>query len=156
MVFFKTFPISSNIACVSNWNCEYVWSLFQLFNNFKCTRFCPSIRYGFTELTNSISSSFSAISLTISKASSKFPSIETISAPYITACDNLPSAILPSGITTIAFNPARAAYAAAEADVLPVDAQITTFSLVLCFSNCHDHTSIFKRTCRICTFIFYI
>lgn len=68
-----------------------------------------------------------AISFTISKASSKFPSIETISAPYITACDNLPNAILPSGITTIAFKPALAAYAAADADVFPVEAHITIF-----------------------------
>ena len=72
-------------------------------------------------------SPFFAISFTISKASSKFPSMDTISAPYITACDNLPKAIFPSGMTTIAFNPALAAYAAADADVFPVDAQITTF-----------------------------
>ena len=75
----------------------------------KAPVFCPSILNGLTELTNSISSFSSAISFTISSASSKFPSIETISAPYITACDNLPNAILPSGITTIAFKPALAA-----------------------------------------------
>ena len=84
------------------------------------------MRNGLTELTNSISPSF-AISLTISNASSKLPSIDTISAPYMTACDNFPSAILPSGITTIAFKPALAAYAAAEADVFPVEAHITIF-----------------------------
>ena len=71
--------------------------------------FCPSILNGLTEFTNSISSSFCAISLTISNASSKLPSIETISAPYMTACESLPKAIFPSGITTIAFKPARAA-----------------------------------------------
>src|SRR5574341_1022117 len=41
------------------------------------------------------------------------------------ACDNLPSAILPDGITTAQVSPARAAYAAALAAVLPVDAQMT-------------------------------
>ena len=41
------------------------------------------------------------------------------------ACDNLPSAILPEGITTAQFKPARAAYAAALAAVLPVEAQMT-------------------------------
>src|SRR5581483_10404270 len=41
------------------------------------------------------------------------------------ACDSLPSAILPAGISTYTVSPARAPYAAAEADVLPVDAQIT-------------------------------
>ena len=97
MIFFKAFPICSNITC-----------------------------NGLTEFTSSISPLF-AISFTISKASSKFPSIETISAPYITACDNLPNAILPSGITTIAFKPALAAYAAADADVFPVEAHITIF-----------------------------
>ena len=45
-------------------------------------------------------------------------------APYIMACAILPIAILPSGIKTNALMPARAAYAAAAAEVLPVDAQI--------------------------------
>ena len=46
-------------------------------------------------------------------------------APCITAWASLPAAILPSGISTAARIPARAAYAAADADVLPVDAQMT-------------------------------
>ena len=41
------------------------------------------------------------------------------------ACDNLPSAILPDGMTTTHVSPARTAYAAALADVLPVEAQMT-------------------------------
>ena len=38
----------------------------------------------------------------------------------------MPKAIFPFGNSTIHFKPARAAYAAAEADVLPVLAQTTT------------------------------
>ena len=52
----------------------------------------------------------------------------TTRAPWISACASLPSAIWPSGITTPQVSPARAAYAAAEADVLPVDAQTTTLA----------------------------
>src|SRR6266850_3150145 len=44
------------------------------------------------------------------------------------ACASFPIAICPSGITTTHWSPARAAYAAAEADVLPVEAQSTTFA----------------------------
>jgi hypothetical protein len=45
------------------------------------------------------------------------------------ACDSFPYAILPDGISTAQCNPALAAYAAKEAEVLPVDAQITDFTL---------------------------
>ena len=41
------------------------------------------------------------------------------------ACDNLPRAIAPSGTKTYAFIPALAAYAAAEAEVFPVEAHMT-------------------------------
>src|SRR5262245_14518018 len=41
------------------------------------------------------------------------------------ACDSLPIATAPFGTITNARSPARAAYAAAEAEVLPVDAQMT-------------------------------
>ena len=43
----------------------------------------------------------------------------------MTACASLPIAILPCGISTAQVMPARAAYAAADADVLPVDAHST-------------------------------
>ena len=46
-----------------------------------------------------------------------------MSAPYIIACANFPSAIFPSGITTYALMPALVAYAAAAALVFPVEAQ---------------------------------
>ena len=46
----------------------------------------------------------------------------------MSACASLPIAIWPSGITTAHVRPARAEYAAADADVLPVDAQITTLA----------------------------
>src|SRR4030042_6357341 len=41
------------------------------------------------------------------------------------ACHIFPYAILPEGINTVHCNPALAAYAAKEAEVLPVDAQMT-------------------------------
>ncbi len=46
-------------------------------------------------------------------------------APCISACAILPAAILPSGTSTSGLRPARAAYAAIDAEVLPVDAQTT-------------------------------
>ncbi len=42
----------------------------------------------------------------------------------MSAWASLPAAILPSGTITAPRTPARAAYAAADADVLPVEAQI--------------------------------
>ena len=47
-------------------------------------------------------------------------------APWISAWDSLPSATSPLGSSTTHVNPARAEYAAAAADVLPVEAHITT------------------------------
>src|SRR5664279_176512 len=44
------------------------------------------------------------------------------------ACASFPAAIVPSGTRTAQVRPARAAYAAAEAEVLPVDAQITALA----------------------------
>ena len=41
---------------------------------------------------------------------------------------SLPSAILPFGRTMITSSPATAPYAAADADVLPVEAQMTALS----------------------------
>ena len=63
--------------------------------------------------------------MTISSAWSKLPSIESTSAPCIMACASFPRATLPSGISTTQSRPANAAYAASEADVLPVEAQVT-------------------------------
>lgn len=40
----------------------------------------------------------------------------------------MPSAILPRGTSTAETIPARTAYAAAEAEVLPVEAQMTAFA----------------------------
>src|ERR1700761_5486127 len=48
-----------------------------------------------------------------------------ILAPCMTACASLPIAILPCGMSTAQVMPARAAYAAADAEVLPVDAHNT-------------------------------
>lgn len=46
-------------------------------------------------------------------------------APWTSAWPILPSAILPCGTSTAQTIPARTAYAAAEAEVLPVEAQMT-------------------------------
>ena len=46
-------------------------------------------------------------------------------APWMAACESLPSATEPLGTMTKARMPARAAKAAAAAEVLPVEAQMT-------------------------------
>ncbi len=66
----------------------------------------------------------SPTSLTRRIPSSKLPNIWMITAPCIIAWASLPWAILPSGIKTKALMPARPAYAAAEAEVFPVEAQM--------------------------------
>ena len=62
-------------------------------------------------------------SRTTARASSKLPSTGTTVAPWATAWASFPLAIFPAGRTTMHATPARAAYAAAAADVLPVEAQ---------------------------------
>ena len=89
----------------------------------KAAVFWPSIRYGLTELTSS-TGCFSASSRTISRAWSKFPSRAITLAPCMRACASLPIAIFPSGTITAPRRPARAAYAAQLAAVLPVEAQM--------------------------------
>src|SRR5215207_9480990 len=86
--------------------------------------FCPSSRNGFTEFTSAIGWR-SASSRTSASASSKLPRSATTRAPCISAWASLPVAILPSGTMTAPVRPPRAAYAAALAAVLPVEAQIT-------------------------------
>ena len=56
---------------------------------------------------------------------SKLPRRAMTRAPCISAWASLPIAILPSGTMTAPRMPARAAYAAALAAVLPVEAQMT-------------------------------
>ena len=46
-------------------------------------------------------------------------------APWIAACESLPRATEPRGTMTNARSPALAAKAAADAEVLPVEAQMT-------------------------------
>src|SRR5437660_9833825 len=85
------------------------------------------MRIGLTLLTNSRwwRSHNSAASRS---ASSKFPASGTTCAPWATAWLSLPSATLPPGTTTTEGRRARAAYAAADADVLPVDAHTTALA----------------------------
>jgi hypothetical protein len=60
--------------------------------------------------------------LTASSAASKLPSTMNSRAPAASAWASLPRATLPAGRMTWQGSPAAAAYAAAEAEVLPVDA----------------------------------
>jgi hypothetical protein len=90
----------------------------------KATVFCPWMRSGLTELT-SATGCRSASSRTSTRQSSKEPSTASTLAPWTSAWASLPSAIRPSGITTAHGMAARAAYAAAEAEVLPVEAHST-------------------------------
>jgi hypothetical protein len=82
------------------------------------------MRNGLTELT-SVTGHPSAISRVSVRAWSKLPSISSTRAPCTSACASLPSATFPLGIRTAHVMPARPAYAAADALVLPVDAQTT-------------------------------
>ncbi len=74
----------------------------------KAAVFCPSMRYGLTELTR-VTGNLSEISRTRRSASSKFPRIWMTWAPWIIAWESLPRAIFPSGMRTNAFIPALAA-----------------------------------------------
>ena len=89
--------------------------------------FCPSIRNSLTELTSAIGWR-RASSRTSASASSKLPRSAITRAPCISAWASLPVAILPSGTITAPRNPARAAYAAADAAVFPVEAQTTAWA----------------------------
>src|SRR6478735_7676513 len=89
--------------------------------------FWPSMRNGLTELT-SATGYWSDRSRARVRQSSKLPWTWSSRAPWASACDILPSAILPSGTSTAQTMPARTAYAAADAEVLPVEAQMTAFA----------------------------
>src|SRR5690606_2290083 len=78
------------------------------------------------ELT-SVIGYFSVRLRTSRRASSKLPRMATTWAPWPMAWLRLPNATLPSGIKTMDARPARAAYAAAEAEVFPVDAHMTAW-----------------------------
>ncbi len=85
------------------------------------------MRCGLTELTTVIGAWFGR-SRTMVRSWSKFPRTCSTRAPCISACASFPSAMWPSGISTTQANPARDAYAAADADVLPVDAHTTALA----------------------------
>ena len=79
----------------------------------------------------------------MTRASSKFPRTGTTRAPWMSACASFPVATWPSGMTTAQINPARAAYAAADAEVLPVEAQITALAPS---STAFDIASVIPRS----------
>ena len=66
--------------------------------------------------------------LASARQSSKLPWTCSSWAPCTSAWASLPIAILPCGTRTAQVSPARAAYAAALALVLPVEAQMTAFA----------------------------
>src|SRR5262249_9447337 len=81
------------------------------------------MRYGLMELTM-LTGSVLPISCTRRMPSSKLPRICSTIEPCIIACESLPSAILRPGRRTKQALPPGAAWAAAEAEVLPVEAQM--------------------------------
>ena len=89
--------------------------------------FWPSMRKALTELTSE-TGSWSARSRASRRQSSKPPSTCSRRASCTTACASLPAAIRPCGTRTTQDSPAFTAYAAAEALVLPVEAQMTAFA----------------------------
>src|SRR5205814_7495322 len=89
--------------------------------------FWPSIRNGLVELTT-VTGAFSPSWRTMARAWSKLPRTWRTLAPWVGAWASLPRAMWPSGISTAHVSPARAAYAAADADVLPVDAHTTALA----------------------------
>ena len=71
-------------------------------------------------------------------------------APCMIACAILPAAILPSGTSTSGLSPAFAAYAAIEADVLPVEAQTTACgALVDGDRDRRGHAAVLERAGRV-------
>jgi hypothetical protein len=89
--------------------------------------FWPSMRNSLIELTSTIGCA-SVSSRTSSSAWSKLPASDITRAPCISVWAIFPWAILPSGTITAQRMPAREAYAAALAAVLPVEAQITALA----------------------------
>src|ERR1700694_280863 len=83
------------------------------------------MRWGLTEFMSATGERL-VTSRTASRALSKLPLRATTFAPYISACESLFIAISPEGTATIARAPVLAAYAAIDADVLPVDAHMNT------------------------------
>ena len=83
------------------------------------------MRTGLTEFTSATVGKSAVVLRASSRQSSKLPSTWMIFAPCMTAWASLPIAILPCGTSTAQVIPPRAAYAAADADVLPVDAHST-------------------------------
>src|SRR5215212_8992337 len=110
--------------------------------------FCPSRRNGLTELTSAIGWRW-ASSRTSASAWSKLPRSAMTRAPCISACASLPVAILPSGTITAPVSPARAAYAAALAAVLPVEAQMIAGALGHALGQHQRRRALLERDHRV-------
>ena len=86
--------------------------------------FWPSSRSGLSEFTRTcVPRSASVRAARAPRRSHRAPRARA--RPSARACASFPEATAPSGWRTTATSPARAAYAAADAAVFPVDAQIT-------------------------------
>jgi len=104
---------------------------------------CPSMRSSFPpELTKSDPGSEASASAR-ANASPKVPSTSAIVPPTARTCTSFEEAIAPAGTTIRASIPARAAYAAADAAVLPVDAHT---SRVTPRSSARDTASAIPRS----------
>ena len=91
-----------------------------------------------------------ASSCAAASASSKSPRTSSTVAPSIRVWATLAPATAPSGVRTTAGMPARAAYAAADAAVFPVEAQITaSASSSSCLRDRNGHPAILVRARRI-------
>src|SRR6266516_891341 len=108
----------------------------------KAAVFWPCSRSGLTELTSATGYSWESFDAR-DRQSSKLPSTWSSRAPCTSAWASLPSAILPWGTSTAQVSPARAAYAAADALVLPVEAQM--IALLPC-STALDTATVMPRS----------
>ena len=107
--------------------------------------FCPSMRYGLSELTRTCVPR-SASARAAASASSKLPRTWTTRAPSAPACATFAAATAPWGWRTTARSPARAAYAAADAAVFPVEAQITVETPA---SSAFEIASVIPRSLKL-------
>src|SRR5882724_75908 len=92
--------------------------------NSNATDFCPSNRYGLSEFSRYAENLRTTSCSTFKQPSKSVRSCKTC-APYSRACASFPAATCPAGKRTMLFISARAAYAATEAEVFPVEAQHT-------------------------------
>jgi hypothetical protein len=107
-VFAVADPVGGDVAGVAHRQAVIVGGAPSSSTISKAAVFCPCSRKGLTELTMVTGASL-ATSFTRRMPSSKLPLIWITTEPCIMAWASLPMAILPSGMSTKAVMPARAA-----------------------------------------------